>query len=149
MVDDDDARPLVLCSREEAQGDTLDRCEVIAVDPQRVRAVRRQLPDPRETEAAAAIFKLLADPSRCRLVQALVAAGEICVCDLAAALQQSESNVSHHLRILLAHGVVRPRRDGKIVYYAPDDDHVRLLLDLVGRHVQHVSPTHRSAGLQP
>lgn len=127
----------VFCSRLEALASEDDHCEVIVVDAERVRSVRAALPDPRDTQAAADIFKLLADPSRCRLVQALVAAGEICVCDLAATLAMSESSVSHHLRILRAHGVVRGRREGRMVYYSPDDEHVRLLLDLVGEHVRH------------
>ena len=49
----------------------------------------------------------------------------------------SESNVSHHLRVLRAHGLVRPRRQGKMVYYSPDDEHISLLLDLTREHVAH------------
>ncbi len=88
----------------------------------------------------AAVFKVLADPSRCRLVYALLEAGEICVCDLACTLRMTESNVSHHLRILRAHGLVRPRREGKMVYYSPDDEHIRLLLDLTRAHVTEGRP---------
>jgi ArsR family transcriptional regulator, lead/cadmium/zinc/bismuth-responsive transcriptional repressor len=114
-----------------------DRCDITVVHPRTVAAVRESLIEHGESQRVADVFKVLGDPSRCRLVYALLAAGEICVCDLAAALGMSESNVSHHLRVLRAHGLVRPRRQGKMVYYAPDDEHISLLLDLTREHVTH------------
>jgi DNA-binding transcriptional ArsR family regulator len=91
------------------------------------------------TDAAriAALFRVLADTSRCRLVYALLRRDEICVGELADHLGMSESNVSHHLSVLRAHGLVRFRREGKQVFYAPDDDHIRLLLDMTLEHVRH------------
>ena len=106
------------------------------IDPERVDAVRARLIDGRTAEQVAAVFKVLGDPSRCRLVFALLEAGEICVCDLAATLAMSESNVSHHLSVLRANGLVRCRRDGKMIYYAPDDEHIRVLLDVTREHVR-------------
>jgi DNA-binding transcriptional ArsR family regulator len=85
----------------------------------------------------AALFKVLADPGRCRLMDALIEAGELCVCDLAATVEMSESNVSHHLRVLRADRLVRARRSGKMVYYSPDDVHIRVLLDMTREHVRH------------
>ena len=85
----------------------------------------------------AALFRVLADTSRCRLVYALLRRDEICVGELAGHLGMSESNVSHHLSVLRAHGLVRFRREGKQVFYAPDDDHIRLLLDMTLEHVRH------------
>lgn len=85
----------------------------------------------------AAVFRVLADPSRCRLVYALLRGDEICVGELAERLGMSESNVSHHLSVLRARGLVRFRREGKQVFYAPDDDHIRLLLDMTLEHVRH------------
>jgi DNA-binding transcriptional ArsR family regulator len=117
--------------------DVLDHCDIAAVHPQTVVVVRKSLIEQREATRVAEVFKVLGDPSRCRLVYALLAAGEICVCDLAAALDMSESNVSHHLRVLRAHSLVRPRRQGKMVFYAPDDEHISLLLDLTREHVTH------------
>ena len=124
-----------VCGRDEV--DELDRCDVVVVDPERVRAVRERLLEPREAGEVADVFKVLADASRCRLVAALVEAGELCVCDLAATLGLGESNVSHHLRVLRDHHLVRARRAGKMVFYAPDDEHIRLLLDLTTEHVKH------------
>ena len=85
----------------------------------------------------AALFRVLADTSRCRLVYALLRRDEICVGELADHLGMSESNVSHHLSVLRANGLVRFRREGKQVFYAPDDDHIRLLLDMTLEHVRH------------
>ena len=106
------------------------------VDPERVAAVQARLIGGGAAEQVAAVFKVLGDPSRCRLVFALLEAGEICVCDLAATLAMSESNVSHHLSVLRANGLVRCRRDGKMIYYAPDDEHIRVLLDVTREHVR-------------
>jgi len=90
-----------------------------------------------DASRVAAVFRVLGDASRCRLVYALLRHDEISVGDLAAILCMSESNVSHHLSVLRAHGLVRFRREGKQVFYAPDDEHIRLLLDLTLAHVRH------------
>jgi ArsR family transcriptional regulator, lead/cadmium/zinc/bismuth-responsive transcriptional repressor len=110
---------------------------VTIVDAERVCAVRERLVTPATAEEMAAVFKILGDPSRCRLVAAIIEAGELCVCDLSATVGMSESNVSHHLRVLRAHGLVRGRRAGKMVFYSPDDAHIRLLLDITREHVRH------------
>jgi DNA-binding transcriptional ArsR family regulator len=124
----------VICGRDD-QG--LDRCDVVVVDPDRVRAVRARLGSPDETAAVSAVFKVLSDPSRCRLMDAIIEAGELCVCDLAATVEMSESNVSHHLRVLRNNRLVRARRSGKMVFYSPDDEHIRILLDMTREHVRH------------
>jgi len=85
----------------------------------------------------ATMFRVLGDASRCRLVYTLLRRDEICVGELADRLGMSESNVSHHLSVLRAHGLVRFRREGKQVFYAPDDEHIRLLLDMTLEHVRH------------
>lgn len=108
-----------------------------SVDAARVSCVQERLPTSRVTEGMAALFKVLADPSRCRLVAAIIEAGEMCVCDLSATIGLSESNTSHHLRVLRIHGLVRARRVGRTVYYSPDDAHIRLLLDTTREHVLH------------
>ncbi len=134
----------VICGKDDA--DPLDHCDVHVVDPQRVRAVRERLVTAATAEQMAAVFKVLADPSRCRLVAAIIEAGELCVCDLAATVEMSESNVSHHLRVLRAHGLVRPRRQGKMVFYSPDDAHIHVLLDITREHVMHGPEGRSEAG---
>lgn len=115
----------------------LDGCDVKLVDPERVHAVRETMPGPESVEALAVVFGLLSDPSRVRLLSVLLEAGELCVCDLAAACGSSESAVSHALRLLRANRVVRVRRSGRRAYYSLADSHVRLLLDVAIEHIAH------------
>lgn len=116
---------------------SLDGCDVNLVDPDRVIAVRESLPKGETIDALAVVFGLLSDPSRVRLLSALLEAGEFCVCDLAAACGSSESSVSHALRLLRANRVVRVRRSGRRAYYSLADSHVRLLLDVALEHLAH------------
>jgi ArsR family transcriptional regulator, lead/cadmium/zinc/bismuth-responsive transcriptional repressor len=74
----------------------------------------------------AATFQVLGDPTRVRIVHAL-SLSELCTSDLAALVGMSESAVSHQLRTLRQLHVVRSRREGKLVYYSLDDDHIRRL----------------------
>ena len=115
----------------------LDACTSRAVDPDRVAAVRSRLVEPGEAARLAEVFKLLGDPTRTRLLSALLEAGELCVCDLAEVIGVPESSVSHALRLLRTAGIVRNRRDGRMVYYSLADAHVRLLLDLSLEHLRH------------
>ena len=116
-----------------------DSCAVRVIDRERVAAARARLvPDPELTRLAE-LFRLLGDPTRARLLYALLEAGELCVCDLAAATDTPETNVSHALRLLRTAGVVRARRAGRTVHYSLDDAHVRLLLDLSREHLRHTA----------
>jgi ArsR family transcriptional regulator, lead/cadmium/zinc/bismuth-responsive transcriptional repressor len=119
----------------------LDACTVRMVDPGKVATVRVALPAPGDIDDLAAVFGLLGDPSRLRLLAALLEGGELCVCDLAAAAGMSESAVSHALRLLRAHRVVTVTRRGRMAYYRLDDAHVRMLLDLGLAHTQHATST--------
>jgi ArsR family transcriptional regulator, lead/cadmium/zinc/bismuth-responsive transcriptional repressor len=116
---------------------SLDACDVRIVNPERVAAVQRRLPDPGTIEELAEVFGLLADPSRLRLIASLLEGGELCVCDLAVAAGMGESAASHALRLLRAHRVVRVRRDGRMAHYSLCDGHVRMLLDVALEHVGH------------
>jgi ArsR family transcriptional regulator len=80
-------------------------------------------------------FKVLGDPTRLKITYAL-AREEMCVCDLAAVLGVSQSVVSHSLRALRQMRLVRYRKEGKIAYYALDDDHIGALLAEGFRHVE-------------
>jgi DNA-binding transcriptional ArsR family regulator len=115
----------------------LDGCAVRAVDGDRVRAAREVLLPVGEAGELADLFRLLGDPTRVRLLYALLEAGELCVCDLAATTDVPESSVSHALRLLRTAGIVRNRRDGRMIYYRLADSHVRLLLDLSAEHLRH------------
>lgn len=116
---------------------SLDSCATKAVDPERVAAVRSRLPEPNEVARLAELFKMLGDPTRTRLLCALLEGGELCVCDLAESVGVPESSVSHALRLLRTAGIVRNRRDGRMIFYSLDDAHVRMLIDLSLEHLRH------------
>lgn len=113
----------------------LDMCQTRLVDPERVKSVRERLPDVQTHDRLASIFRALGESTRLRIVTALLEAGELCVCDLAASVGMSETSTSRHLRILRSDRIVRNRRDGREVYYSLDDAHVRMLLDVALAHV--------------
>jgi len=88
-------------------------------------------------------FKLLADPGRVRIIDALVEGGELCVSDLAGLVGASESATSHQLRQMRLAGLVRARKQGREVFYKVADSHVRLLLDVAVEHYLHDHRSHR------
>lgn len=112
----------------------METCSVTVVHPEAV-ALAREAVASAPVEALAATFKVLGDPTRVRILLAL-SARELCVCDLAEIFDVTPSAVSHQLRLLRHHRLVRPRRDGKLVYYSLDDDHVRELFAEGLRHVR-------------
>ena len=116
-------------------------CEVRIVDRERVEATQERLIGREEAADLADGFKLLGDPNRIRILYALLEAGELCVCDLAVVVGVSETVVSHSMRLLRAAGIVRNRRDGRMIYYRLDDAHVRMLLDLSREHLAHGNNT--------
>lgn len=105
------------------------------VHPDRVRNARGEASPDHELAALSMIYRVLGDPSRLKILMAL-RRDEMCVCDLAALSGISESAVSHQLRRLKDLALVKTRRDGQVVYYALDDKHVVLLLDIGLRHVR-------------
>jgi DNA-binding transcriptional ArsR family regulator len=107
--------------------DTTGECEVRLMHPDAVARVEAALPSAAEVEAATERLKLLADPTRFRVLSAL-AREELCVCDLAAVAGVNESSMSHQLRLLRAHGLVAFRKDGRMAYYRLANDAVRPLL---------------------
>jgi ArsR family transcriptional regulator, lead/cadmium/zinc/bismuth-responsive transcriptional repressor len=103
--------------------------------PQAASTARPSLMNARTVEALADTFRVLGDPTRVRILDAL-SAGELCVCDIASVIGISESAVSHQLRLLRGMRLVRPRRAGRLVYYAVDDQHILELLAQALTHVQ-------------
>ena len=110
-------------------------CDVFHADPARVAEVRAAQPDALTVERLAEIFNALGDPTRVRLLSALVTA-ELCVCDLATLLSLTESAVSHQLRFLRSLRLVRPRRAGRMVFYRLDDEHIVRLLAQGREHAE-------------
>jgi ArsR family transcriptional regulator len=109
-------------------------CQVRALHEDAVEVARTSsLPDDEVLELAR-LFKVLGDPTRTRILRAL-RSGELCVCDVSHVLGMSISSVSHQLRVLREHNLVKARRDGKIVFYTLADPHV---LDLHETALEHV-----------
>jgi ArsR family transcriptional regulator len=123
-----------------------DVCDVVHLHPARVAELRAALIDADAVTDLAETFRTLGDPTRVRILDAL-SHGELCVCDLAALVGMSESAVSHQLRLLRALRLVRPRREGRMVFYALDDRHIITLFRQGLRHVQE-SPSRGSARAQ-
>ncbi len=117
----------------------IDGCVVPQVDAGKVNAVVQTVIGLDEAVDLAEMFRLLGDPTRVRILFALLEAGELCVCDTAAVVGTSETKVSQAMRLLRAAGVVRNRRSGRNVFYRLDDAHVRMLLDLSREHLSHGS----------
>ena len=102
-------------------------------------SVRATLMPADSVTALAETFRMLGDPTRVRILDA-IAHGERCVCDIAALIGLSESAVSHQLRLLRGLRLVRPRRAGRHVFYALDDQHIVSLFKQGLRHVQEARP---------
>lgn len=113
-------------------------CDAPHLDPRSTASRRQRLLPARTVEALADTFRVLGDPTRVRILDAL-ATGELCVCDIAALVGISESAVSHQLRLLRGMRLVRPRRAGRQVFYAVDDHHILELLRQAMTHVEELS----------
>jgi ArsR family transcriptional regulator, lead/cadmium/zinc/bismuth-responsive transcriptional repressor len=95
-----------------------ERCDLICIDAPRAEAIRAKLLGEGAALDAAERAKALSDPTRLTLAEALNEGGELCVCDLSWIVGRSQNLVSHHLGALRSRGLVRSRRDGKMVMYA-------------------------------
>ena len=98
-------------------------------------ARRALLIAPHTVEALADTFRVLGDPTRVRILDAL-SGGELCVCDIASLVGISESAASHQLRLLRGMRLVRHRRDGRQMFYAVDDHHIIELMKQALTHVE-------------
>lgn len=105
-------------------------------DEQQASRVAESLVDAPSAERLAQTFRTMGDPTRLRILSAL-AQTELCVGDLAAAIEMSVSAVSHQLRLLRELRIVRRRRAGKHIFYTLDDEHVRDLFERGLEHVRH------------
>ena len=97
---------------------TDERCDLICIDAPRAETIRERLLDDGVAQDAAERAKALSDPTRLTLAAALREGEELCVCDLSWIVGRAQNLVSHHLRVLRSHGLVRSRRDGKLVMYS-------------------------------
>ncbi|RPH38858.1 MAG: ArsR family transcriptional regulator [Desulfobulbaceae bacterium] len=112
-----------------------DNCGSRIIHLEKVVGARGRALPAAEIEGVSQLFKAFADPSRLRILHAL-RVEEMCVCDLSALLEISESAVSHQLRLLRTLRLVTNRRDGTVLYYRLLDAHVPELLDLALLHLR-------------
>jgi DNA-binding transcriptional ArsR family regulator len=110
-------------------------CQVRALHEEEVKRARSNSLPEDEVAELARLFKALGDPTRTRILRAL-RSGELCVCDISHLLDMSVSSVSHQLRVLRQHDLVRFRREGKIIFYALADPHVLALHETALEHVR-------------
>ena len=105
----------------------VETCELLCLDLPRAEALRRSRPPAASLVSTAERAKALADPTRLTVALSLRDGVELCVCDLAWVCERSDKLISHHLRQLRSAGLVRSRRDGKMVMYALTDAGAALL----------------------
>lgn len=108
-----------------------DDCDLLCLDLPKAEQLRSNRVSPIEAEAFAAEAKALGDPVRLTMALALRDGHELCVCDLSWIMERSQALVSHHVRTLRSAGLVRSRRDGKMVMYALTPRGHELLRSLV------------------
>jgi ArsR family transcriptional regulator, lead/cadmium/zinc/bismuth-responsive transcriptional repressor len=106
------------------------------VNPRAVALAKKNLPNGKDTSRASELLKAVADPTRMRILSALRAADELCVYDIAAVVMMSESAVSHQLRLLRTVDLVKPRKDGRLVFYRLSDGHVASILNCALEHAR-------------
>jgi ArsR family transcriptional regulator, lead/cadmium/zinc/bismuth-responsive transcriptional repressor len=117
-----------------------DICEVTCVDEDKVKRVKESV-SKQNTLSVSQIFKALSDDTRIKIAYALSEEDELCVCDVANIVGSSTATASHHLRLLRNLGLAKYRKEGKLVFYSLDDEHVRQLIQIAFEH-QKEAETH-------
>jgi|SRR4249919_2186235 len=115
-----------------------DRCDLLCLDLPTAERLRQRRLVVAAAEGASVRAQGLSDPTRLTLAATLVDADELCVCDLAWIAERSQNLVSHHMRALRASGLVRSRREGKMVMYALTPDGRELVTSLLSPSVARV-----------
>ncbi len=115
--------------------DAVETCITKGIHRNTIRTVKRNMPDSVAVYELADLFKLFGDSTRLGILWAL-SESEMCVCDLCALLRMKQPAVSHQLKNLKQSRIVKARRDGKIIYYSLEDEHIRRLLNLGMEHTQ-------------
>jgi len=117
-----------------------DCCEIFCYDEEKVNRLKGDLQQ-QDTLSVAKIFKALADDTRVKVAYALSQEEELCVCDVANIVGCTMATASHHLRLLRNMGLAKYRKDGRLVFYSLDDDHVKQLIQIAFLHSKEVLVT--------
>ena len=110
-------------------------CDAQELHPDLLTIVNEQMPPEEDLYNLAELFKIFGDSTRIRILFVLFEA-EVCVCDLAHALNMTQSAISHQLRILKQNKLVKNRREGKSIFYSLADDHVRTIIAQGLEHIE-------------
>ena len=113
----------------------VDKCDCTVIHEDVVKKVSKNMPDEEILYDLAELFKVFGDSTRVRILWALDEA-EMCVCDIASVLNMTQSAISHQLRVLKQARLVKNRREGKVVYYSLDDEHVKAIFDQGLMHIK-------------
>lgn len=113
----------------------LDCCDTEEVHQELLKIVNETMPDEIELYNLAELFKVFGDSTRIRILFVLFES-EVCVCDLAQALNMTQSAISHQLKILKQNKLVKSRREGKSVFYSLADGHVRTIIAQGREHIE-------------
>ncbi len=108
--------------------DIFDNCNCNVIHEDVVKKVKETIPEDETLYDLADLFKVFGDSTRIKIICALFQS-EMCVCDIAALLGMNQSAISHQLRVLKQARLVKYRKEGKVVYYSLDDDHVKGIFD--------------------
>lgn len=114
----------------------VDSCNCTIIHEEVVARVKENLPPEEILIDLAELFKIFGDSTRIKILNALFSS-EMCVCDIAALLEMNQSAISHQLRILKQARLVKYRKEGKVVYYSLDDEHVKQIFDCGLAHINH------------
>ena len=109
-------------------------CDITVIHEELVETIRQSMPPEEELFNLAEFFKVFGDTTRIRILYALFQS-EMCVCDIAHLLGMTQSAISHQLRVLKGANLVRYRREGRVVYYSLDDDHIKAIFDQGYQHI--------------
>ena len=110
-------------------------CDAVEVHENLLKIVNETMPEETELYDLAELFKVFGDSTRIRILFVLFEA-EVCVCDLAQALQMTQSAISHQLKILKQTKLLKSRREGTSIFYSLADDHVRTIIAQGCDHIE-------------
>ncbi len=112
----------------------IESCNSTIIHKEIVKKVKESLPDEEVLYNLADLFKAFSDSTRIKILYALFQE-ELCVCDLAALLDMTQSAISHQLRVLKSNRLVKFRREGKVIYYSLSDDHIKHIFNDGFKHI--------------
>lgn len=110
------------------------KCDCATIHQDVIDSVRSSMPSEESLYDISELFKVFGDTTRIKIICALFEA-EMCVCDIAKLLNMTQSAISHQLRVLKQARLVKYRRDGKIVYYSLDDEHIKHIFNQGLEHI--------------